>query len=183
MAGSVRRTVTVTAAVAALMGGVVGIAMASIPDSQGHITVCVKGRHERFIDATKSHCKNSQKTVTWNAVGLPGPKGDKGDPGLPGPAGPPGLPGTALTSGVSDVEFNQQTYTVNADTPGHVRAEELLCPSGKRVLGGGFSMDQVGRVIYSEPNDTYTGWKVAWYNDAQISPNTLRIRTICAKVS
>jgi hypothetical protein len=63
-----------------------------------------------------SHCKSSEKAVSWNSAGPAGPKGAKGsagkpgakgspgakgdrgakgDPGVPGPPGAPGKPGSA----------------------------------------------------------------------------------------
>jgi hypothetical protein len=87
MSGTSRRAITVSAAVVALIGG--GAAVASIPDSKGVITMCVRGASERVIDTAKTHCAPGRKTVKWNAKGPKGPKGDKGVKGDPGTSGAP----------------------------------------------------------------------------------------------
>lgn len=114
-----RRGMTVTAAVAVMVGGS-AVAWASVPGSDGVITGCYNPQDQgslRVIDTSKKQCTQYETQLKWNQTGpqgpqgiqgiqgiqglkgdkgdqgSQGPKGDKGDPGLPGDKGDKGDPG------------------------------------------------------------------------------------------
>lgn len=77
------------------------------------------------------------------------PSEDALDPvalGLVGPQGPPGTPG------VSAYEIVSHKESVAAGATANVRAQ---CPTGKKVLGGGFNIESPTdvKVLASEPSD------------------------------
>ena len=45
----------------------------------------------RILTASKPSCTSGETAISWNQVGIQGPKGDKGDQGDPGPQGPAGV--------------------------------------------------------------------------------------------
>jgi hypothetical protein len=62
------------------------------------------------------------------AQGLPGAAGPSGPQGPGGPQGPPGLSGLEVVS-TPETDTEQEKFVV------------AICPSGKRVIGGGFRVD------------------------------------------
>lgn len=105
-----RRSVTVTAGVALMVGG--GVAVASIPSPDGTITACVKKKNEYFPQ--NGACSSGWQAVRWNVQGprglqgIPGLQGEKGETGAKGeagadgatgPAGPPGADGSPGPAG------------------------------------------------------------------------------------
>lgn len=89
-----QRAATIAAGVACLLGG--GTALASIPSSDGTVTVCLKGKGEYFPDSAQ--CKKGWKPVTWS---------------VQGPRGLHGPPGSAGASGTSVAKFAQVESVLN----------------------------------------------------------------------
>ncbi|MGD0167753.1 MAG: hypothetical protein ABSC51_10795 [Gaiellaceae bacterium] len=103
-----RRLVLMVGVATAMLAGV-GVAWASIPDSNGVIHACMLKNVGtiRLIDTSlgsKSllgHCTSLETEISWNQwgtgapgpVGPPGPKGEKGDTGATGPKGETGATG------------------------------------------------------------------------------------------
>jgi hypothetical protein len=80
---------------------VVGIAYATIPGSDGTISVCYRshGGALRVIDADAgATCAKNEQPLRWNQQG---PRGDQGPPGPPGPPGHPGASGAPLFARIS----------------------------------------------------------------------------------
>jgi Collagen triple helix repeat (20 copies) len=116
-----RRTLAILAAALAILAVGGGVALATIPGSDGVIHGCYakSGGALRVIDASVTTCKTGETSLDWSMTGpqgpagLQGPKGDpgpqgaKGDPGPqgakgdPGPQGPKGDPGPAGTTGTN----------------------------------------------------------------------------------
>lgn len=82
------------------------------------------------------------------AVGPQGPKGDKGSKGDKGPKGDPGPQGAPGASG-----YQVATASAPVDATGRKFAR-AVCPTGKRVVGGGHSIPYVGsyEIIRSYPD-------------------------------
>jgi len=176
MIGSVRRVAIASVAVGGLVGG--GVAAASIPDSNGDITVCVRGVHERFIDTARRHCRHRESVVRWNAAGgrgAPGPSGPPGPKGDQGPAGPAG------TGGVSGTQIVENTIFLN---PGQVSFVDATCPTGKVPTGGGFLLgSRLVTVIKSYPSGS-TRWTVEGYNPSSNNrAEQLTSFAVCANAS
>jgi hypothetical protein len=138
---------------------------------------------------------------------IPGPKGDQGpagpqgDQGLPGetgaqgiqgetgpqgPAGPMGPQGPAgsSTGGISGYEVIIAENTL-AIGPGMNASAFVVCPSGKKVLGGGALTNQPDSLFLytSYPAGEDVGW-VAWFHNYTNNTTTANIRAkaICAIV-
>jgi hypothetical protein len=103
-----------------------------------------------------------------------GPKGDKGDHGEQGPAG---LSEYQIVSAVYDA---RGTNSVTA---------EAVCPTGKRVLGGGILSGHGAHsgpyVWRSFPNATGTGWitSAASFPNTGMPGRSVAAYAVCARVS
>lgn len=146
------------------------------------------------------------KKVTCRVVGkLPqgpqgpaGPKGTKGAKGDTGPRGATGARGAEGSPGLSGYEVVNQTFKeVFVQNSGGMRGlsevKTVLCPAGKRAIGGGANLGtnagQNGQqrqvtVSLSAPNGTGTGWSVQLFNNSTSIDTSidLQIHTICATV-
>ena len=161
------------------------------------------------------------RTDFWDlTVGAVGPKGDKGDKGDKGEPGTPGIPGTAGPAGKDGVQgakgdkgdggekgdkgepgqpgadgiSGYETVTISKTVP-PIAFTELFadCPSGKRVLGGGWHLHAAGQptvrlsvvqaskvpVFASQPYEPRT-WRVEGFNANTDVSVTLAVHAICA---
>jgi hypothetical protein len=83
-------------ALAALALGAGGVAVASIPDTNGELHGCINklmGSSVRVIDPALTHCTSIETALTFNVRGPKGPDGKDGGQGIPGPDGKNGLDG------------------------------------------------------------------------------------------
>ena len=122
-------------------------------------------------------------------TGLKGDRGPKGDQGLKGDTGPRGfpgvrgLPGTPGAPGVSGYQIViTAPQTICHGCTGGARA---YCPSGKRVLSGGFQAG-IGINVHSAPTldypETNSQWLV-WYHNGESSDIQIRVYAICGTVT
>jgi hypothetical protein len=176
-----RRLAYVAIGLAALLAGG-SAALATIPDG-GVIQACyAKGDGAlRVIDAATARCGSGENALAWNktppqgANGAAGPQGSKGDQGIQGPQGPKGLAGVAGPTGVAGPRGPQGP----AGDPGYVIAGPGLwtdlpplgavvvtasCPPGKRVISGGYYL-QNAKVETARPTSDLTGWEVTARGD------------------
>jgi len=109
--------------------------------------------------------------------------GDRGPTGPQGMMGTPGVMGSPGSPGVSGVEIDTVTQSVTINgTPVTVRAD---CPTGKHVLGGGFShvpTDQSGTFETIAQNDypsSPTSWTVTVASGFVIA-TTITVYAVCA---
>ena len=113
-------------------------------------------------------------------TGPEGPAGPQGEPGLQGVQGPAGPAGPAGISGydIAVAEFAQSIPGWETVQP------KAMCPSGKKVLGGGgYSTSTTVIGIGSIPYDD-DGWRVFFSNTLPTSQTpTIRVYAICAKVA
>jgi|SRR5215218_1275985 hypothetical protein len=80
----------------------------------------------------------------------------------PGPQGPAGAQGPAGPSSMSGITVATNGVTV---APGDVDGVVIPCPSGQRVVSGGyFSASADGEVFMSVASDDRTAWLVALDN-------------------
>ena len=131
-----RRGMTVTAAVAVIVGGS-AVALASVPGPDGTITGCYNAQDSgslRVIDTAKKSCTQYETQLKWNQTGPQGPqgiqgiqgiqglKGDKGDKGEKGDKGDKGdkvdkgYKGDAGAAGVSTGYSAKGQATIVNDT-------------------------------------------------------------------
>jgi len=103
-----------------------------------------------------------------------GPAGPKGEAGPTGPAGPQGL------SGISGLEYVINGKDLKPKVIGIVSAD---CPVGKKVLGGGVSVNNNNaHVVNSAPADGGTGWVTQLSNDSTVTVSEYAW-AICANVT
>src|SRR5262245_21225386 len=115
----------------------------------------------------RDHCKQNEDQLDLVALGLVGPPG------------PPGSPG------VSGYQIVQNRDTLAAGVTAQVNVE---CPTGKKVLGGGFSTETPidVRLFSSSPSDgsgniSDHAWNVFVQNSSTVVRQTTAI-AICANV-
>jgi hypothetical protein len=174
-----KRVVLIGAAAAALAAA--GIAYATIPDANGVYTACklnVTGTI-RLIDPSLGntsllgHCTSLEAQITWNQKGQQGPAGPQGptgDTGAQGPAGPAGVSGY-------EVDTVNANSAASGKSVGDAMSAILVCPSGKKVLGGGESGDW--GIASAAPSSDGTTWTVS----GTVQPDSfagLEIWAVCA---
>jgi hypothetical protein len=81
--------------VAVALAAVVGVAYATIPDSNGVIHACYNKSTGtlRVIDSSVTNCPSNDTALNWNVQGPQGPQGPAGPQGATGPQGPAGPTG------------------------------------------------------------------------------------------
>ncbi|HUG14714.1 MAG TPA: hypothetical protein VMM78_06805 [Thermomicrobiales bacterium] len=104
------------------------------------------------------NCSDNQTLISWNQIGAQGPEGeqgrqgdtgDTGPQGVPGPTGPQGIPGQDGSPGLSGYEI--VTVFVDRASGSDTIRGTALCPTGKKLLGGGF---EPTFVLGGDPLDT-----------------------------
>jgi len=95
MTRNLNRAAVVTLAASVLIGG--GVAAASIPNANGTIAVCIKGKGEYF--PAHNVCEEGYRAVRWNITGPRGATGPKGETGATGETGPKGETGATGAPG------------------------------------------------------------------------------------
>ena len=168
-----------------------GVAWAAIP-SGNLIDACyqkVEGQL-RVIDSTET-CRPSELPISWNQVGqqgpqgLQGPKGDTGETGATGPQGPQGEPGPQGERGLQGEQGpagrtvpDTDTYHIplfvfeETEIGGNSEGEVIAaCPSGTKVMGGGFTNMGDLNILASEPAAAGSGWRV-YAKNHRILPGT-----------
>jgi hypothetical protein len=116
-------------------------------------------------------CHDSHTEFSWNAEGPQGPAGPEG------PAGPAGISGYQIV----EEEWSQFPHTVVFN--------DINCPVGKKVLGGGFSGALlVGpstvewNIRHSRPSADGTAWTVAIQNTINSVTATFKGFAVCANI-
>lgn len=114
-------------------------------------------------------CANNEQLLTWN---MEGPAGPSGPAGPKGPAGPSGISGYEIVS--------HQVFLPPGTANVHVE-----CPTGKKVLGGGFSIETPTdvRLFSSAPSDGSGnlidhGWNLFVENIGSVTRQTT-VNAIC----
>jgi len=107
-------------------------------------------------------------------AGLQGERGQEGEKGDKGDAGAPGISGYQIVT---------SPFTANATT---FNGGAVLCPSGKKALGGGVFSDQVASqgpyVHSSQPRPDGSGWQATTARSAA-GNWTITVFAVCATVS
>jgi collagen triple helix repeat protein len=189
-----RKRVLLVVALAALAAG--GIAYGTIPDGNGVIHGCYakSGGALHVINTPADDCKSNETQLNWNVAGAQGPQGPQGPQGVPGPVGPQGPAGQqgpqglqgpqgpAGPGGITGWEFVNKGTLVPADGNEHM---VVNCPAGKKVLGGGVTVDSSAknwpRLQYSGPAGVATGWEARIDNSDGLA-FTAYVWAICASV-
>ena len=104
------------------------------------------------------------------AAGPQGPQGDPGPAGATGPAGPQGPQGDPGPAGVAGYERIYQDFpTTGLGPTGTTPNFVLACPTGKKVIGGGYYTTTMGSpgfvpVLVRNFAQSDTEWSFMWRN-------------------
>ena len=168
------RALTVIGAALVLMAAG-AVAYAQIPSADGTISACyTKSTGTIRIVNTGVACKKGETSLAWNQHGNPGTNGTKCTNG---------------TSGVSGYEHVASTDTVTANQQGFFGGLTASCPVGKKVTGGGATVDSDGSVttgdyvLQSGPRDDSSYGAVFSVANALRRDVTIRVVAICAGVT
>jgi len=175
--------------------GIVMIVQAAIPDPNGVIHACYRSNGNlRLVD--KSTCAAGETTISWNQTGAQGPQGEAGPQGLqglpgtqgaagpsgpqgtPGSQGPQGAPGTPGPTGMSAYEIVNTRGQLPANGTVQVVA---TCPSGKRVLGGGYVAPSASDTAPLSRPEGDNGWRVDFKSNG--GSGDASVYAICAMAS
>jgi hypothetical protein len=163
---------------------VVAVVQAAIPDPSGVIHACYRANGNlRLVD--KSSCTSAETALTWNQTGPQGPAGAPGSAGTPGPqgtrpqgaTGPQGPPGTPASAGVAGYEIISTHETLPLNGSIEVTA---TCPTGKRVIGGGYVAPSVLDAASSSRPEGDNGWRVEFKSNG--GSGDASAYAICASV-
>ena len=203
-----RGRAALSAAAAAGLVVVAGAAVATIPGTGGVYTGCYQksSGQLRVIDAATEQCKaSSERQITWNERGVPGPAGPAGPPGAegvpgpegvpgadgaPGPQGPPGPTGPQGPRGMlSDVgvAFGLQNGFL---APGESDELTVWCGPGDKAISPGYRFSLppdrplAGVVTESrrvQDSDGISGWKLTYVNaGTDLAGVALELDVYCA---
>jgi hypothetical protein len=149
-------------------------ALAGVAFAAGSIT----SRDIKDSTITGKDVKNKSLTRKDFKGSVRGPRGDSGPQGARGAQGPQGPQGPAGPSALSTLTpvFGSVTIPAGGSDGGTVP-----CPSGQRVVSGGFFVDgNDAEVFESEANDARTGWAVAADNAGSATTADLEGVAYCA---
>jgi Collagen triple helix repeat (20 copies) len=183
--------------------GAVGVG--SAPAQTGFLA-CVKtkkpGKGLLRLSSTGT-CRGNERGILVNQTGPRGPAGTpggpQGPPGIQGPVGPPGTPGApgapgaAGAPGAPGVSGYIPIPSTSAPQSDSSELQTATCPTGKTVLGGGYSISttdpgDAGKVVAVASSPSGTS---AWQVQAQVVPGApaltstwlVTANAICATVA
>jgi len=187
--------------------GIVMIVQAAIPDPSGVIHACYRPNGNLRL-AEKSSCTGNETAISWRQTGPQGPQGDAGPQGTAGPQGSPGLQGRPGPQGVAGLQGLQGPQgapglqgpqgSPGPSGPAGVSGYEIIntmgtlptngtilvvatCPSGKRVLGGGYVVpSETDTAPLSRP-EADNAWRVDFKSNG--GSGTAPVYAICAAAS
>ena len=164
-------------------------------DGNGVYHGCVaNGNGVLRVLAPGDSCKRNEDPIDWSRTGpqgvqgpqgAQGPKGDTGATGAQGPKGDTGAQGPA-----GDAFAGYQVISGSVATPPNTEATgSLYCPSGQKMLSGGFTTAPDGTappfgvsIASSGPTADGMGWTGTVTNTSSATV-TVTIETICADQS
>jgi len=150
------------------------------------IHACVTSSGAIRIVGANTTCTGKDSALDWNIqgpkgpIGPIGPQGEQGPEGLPGPQGPAGISGLVVVSNAVEPP--------SADP--HRIQGWATCPTGKKVIGGGYGLDgayQGATVTSNRPSISVDppqeGWGVSGEKFTDNYEWTITVWAICANVA
>ena len=168
MSGLSHKSSWIVGLVVSLAIVVVAAVQAAIPDPSGAIHACYRSNGNlRLVD--RSSCTSSETALAWNQTGPQGPAG------APGPQGEPGTPGPPSVAGYEIINTHE-TLPLNGSI--EVTA---TCPTGKRVIAGGYVAPSVLDMASSSRPEGGKGWLVEFKSNG--GTGEASVYAICATAS
>ena len=171
------------------------IVQAAIPDPSGVIHACYRANGNlRLVD--KSSCTGNETAISWSQSGPAGPQGETGPQGpagpqgvagplgtpgpqcTPGPQGPQGAPAPSGPAGISGYEIINTVGTLPLNGTVELVA---TCPSGKRVLGGGYVVPSAADTAPLSRPDGDNAWRVDFKSNG--GSGDASVYAVCATAS
>jgi hypothetical protein len=184
-----RRMIAIGAMVAAAVIGVAAVALAAGGAHSSRAKVRIK-----CPKTVRSGNKVTCRVFGRLPHGPRGPRGAKGATGSRGKTGNRGPTGPAGVSGYQVVtqQFNAVSVPKSEGGRGLSAAQTVLCPSNKRVIGGGTNLggndaqaaaQRDVAVSLSAPNGAGSGWSVQLFNASTTEDHAidLQVFAICAR--
>jgi len=162
-----RRRDLIAAAIGALVATTLAGGVAWATSNPGSVINACYSKYTgdlRVIDGRNSCRSWLEKPISW------GQAGQKGDPGAKGDPGPPGPPGAKGDSGVTSYALVSGDATVPS---GGAQVDAVLdCPSGTKVVGGGWGGGRAGVVVNaSAPSANGASWIGSIQNNSSTDLN------------
>ena len=156
----------VAPAVVAIMAAAIGSVQATIPDSNGVVHACYKNNGAIRVVNSAANCKANETALTWNQTG---------PQGVPGPAGATGPSGLSGYEVINNIQNGALQVGGNVDLV-------ATCPTGKKVLGGGYVVPSVSDTApLSRPEPGNTAWRVSFHSNG--GSGAVSVYVICAFVN
>jgi len=170
--GSKMRWPSVVAVVLVLVAALVGTAIAESGSATISASKLGKKVNKAVAKANRAIRIARSTSKQRGPAGTPGAQGAKGDPG---PQGSPGVSGLVIV---------EASTALNAtDTKG----EEVNCPAGKRVFGGGATAEGPGftsvAIDLTQPGSDSSWLAAAHEHDATAEAWELQVYAICGNAS
>ena len=150
------------------------------------IHACVTSSGAIRIVTANTTCPGKDSALDWNIQGPKGPIGPIGPQGEQGQMGLQGFQGPAGMSGLVVVSNTVGSYPIDP----HYLQGSANCPSGKKVIGGGYELGdnyQGATITSNRPlivvDPPQEGWGVAGQNFTHNDVWTVTIWAMCANVA
>jgi hypothetical protein len=150
------------------------------------IHACVASSGAIRIVGANVACTGKDTALDWN---IQGPKGPIGPIGPQGEQGPEGLPGPQGSAGISGLEVVSNTLEPNPLDQHYIQGS-ATCPTGKKVIGGGYGLDGAYQGATVTSNRPYISvdppreeWGVSGEKFANNYEWTITVWAICANVA
>ena len=155
-----------TGLVAILIAGGFVVTRVLATDLPNVIHACYKNNNGQMRTVSDiNDCLNSETPISWNQLGTQGSQG---------PQGPAGASG-----------WEKVSSSITPDTTGFAKTTVAVCPSGKKVLGGGVRSLGGGsrKVIGSFPTGSGNGWIGEVAKSVSSDSLGLAVYAICADMN
>jgi hypothetical protein len=112
------------------------------------------------IVSAKTGCLQTEHKISWNNGGPVGPQGPKGAQGPKGSQGPQGPKGAQGPSGVATIQI-KKSQSVSL-LPTKSGSAVVVCPSGMKLIGGGFQASPNTTAFFSVTENGPIGNPGTW---------------------
>jgi hypothetical protein len=116
----------------------------------------------RLAPSTRALIRDPGPQGPPGATGAPGQAGAPGERGAQGEQGAPGTQGAAGASGAPGLTSVETRTATSATNNTDTRSIAVLCPPGKRALGGGGALSPINVAYFARSSRTVLGSQEGW---------------------